>query len=196
MRSTRTRAKIVGAISALIREGCLIPTAEQVAERAGIGRRTVFRHFDDMEALNRDINQVVLDDVVEALNLKLVAPTWQQRLFDDIAMRCALYEKIAPFHISAQITRHQSNSVNDVLRVYASEHLERLRRILPARVANDAPTFHALALLMSIDAWLRLRREQSLSSVAASAVILHAAKALLRGAASRACNVDPGSAAR
>ncbi|MFT5642940.1 MAG: AcrR family transcriptional regulator [Janthinobacterium sp.] len=192
LRSRLTREKIVAAISLLIREGCLIPTAEQVAERAGIGRRTVFRHFDDMESLNRDINQLVMADVVAALNQPLVAPSWQERLFEDIAIRCALYDSIASFHIAAQITRHQSSSIGEVMDLYASLHLERLRRILPLDMVDHAPTFHGLALIISMDAWIRLRREQGLDAEAASAVIEHAASALITGA-SKAEPISPGA---
>ena len=184
-RSRLTREKIVAAISLLIREGCTIPTAEQVAERAGIGRRTVFRHFDDMESLNRDINQLVMADVVNALSQPLTAATWQERLFDDIAIRCALYEDIAPFHIAAQITRHQSSSISDVMDLYASLHLDRLRRILPSDMRDHAPTFHGLALVISMDAWLRLRREQGLDGATARAVILHATGALIASASAQ-----------
>ena len=55
-RSVVTREKIVSALTALIYEGHLSPTAEQVAQRADIGLRTVFRHFDDMDSLYREIN--------------------------------------------------------------------------------------------------------------------------------------------
>ena len=35
----------------LVNEGNLIPTAQQVSDRAGVGIRSVFRHFSDMESL-------------------------------------------------------------------------------------------------------------------------------------------------
>ena len=50
-----SRSRIVAAMIELVREGCVAPTAEQVALRADVGLRTVFRHFDDMESLYREI---------------------------------------------------------------------------------------------------------------------------------------------
>ena len=41
----------IDALQELVHEGVLVPTAQTVAERAGVGIRTVFRHFDDMETL-------------------------------------------------------------------------------------------------------------------------------------------------
>ena len=49
LRGARTRERIVDAVFELVSEGTVRPTAEEVASRAGVGIRTVFRHFDDME---------------------------------------------------------------------------------------------------------------------------------------------------
>jgi len=66
-RSARTRTKIVDAMYALIREGTLIPTAQQVATRADVGIRTVFRHFSDMEQLYRAIDTRLADEIPDSL---------------------------------------------------------------------------------------------------------------------------------
>jgi AcrR family transcriptional regulator len=50
-RSERSRQAIIDAAMALIGEGILVPTAQLTSERAGVGIRTVFRHFSDMESL-------------------------------------------------------------------------------------------------------------------------------------------------
>jgi AcrR family transcriptional regulator len=50
-RSQRSGQAIVEALLGLIGDGVLEPTAQQVAERAAVGIRTVFRRFSDMESL-------------------------------------------------------------------------------------------------------------------------------------------------
>src|SRR5271166_5670392 len=50
-RSARSREGIVQALFELVGSGVLRPTAQQVAETAGVGIRSVFRHFADMESL-------------------------------------------------------------------------------------------------------------------------------------------------
>jgi AcrR family transcriptional regulator len=50
-RSETSRQRIVEAMIALVGEGHMSPSAEQVATRAGVGLRTVFRHFADMDSL-------------------------------------------------------------------------------------------------------------------------------------------------
>ena len=47
-RSARSRAAIIEASFELMQEGVLAPTAQQIAERAGVGIRSFFRHFEDM----------------------------------------------------------------------------------------------------------------------------------------------------
>ena len=51
LRSERSRQAIIDASLALIEEGVLVPTAQQISERAGVGIRSFFRHFSDMENL-------------------------------------------------------------------------------------------------------------------------------------------------
>ena len=51
LRGEKSRESIVDALFELVGEGVLAPTAQQVAERAGVGLRSVFRHFSDMERL-------------------------------------------------------------------------------------------------------------------------------------------------
>ena len=41
----------------LLREDDMTPTALAVAERAGVGLRTVFRHFEDMESIFEDMTE-------------------------------------------------------------------------------------------------------------------------------------------
>lgn len=82
-RSARTRAAIVEAHVDLLREGNLKPTAAQIAERAGVSRRTLWSNFRDMESL---LNSTVdywfdLDD----------------RLRTEIDMESSLDERITAF---------------------------------------------------------------------------------------------------
>jgi AcrR family transcriptional regulator len=52
-RRDRNRDTVVEALLGLYREGNPGPSAEQIAERAGISARSVFRYFDDADAMVR-----------------------------------------------------------------------------------------------------------------------------------------------
>lgn len=51
-RSAQSRDRIVEALLDLVAGVVVTPSAEAVAARAGVGLRTVFRHFRDMESLS------------------------------------------------------------------------------------------------------------------------------------------------
>ena len=51
LRSERTRQLIIEAYMALVRDGSQLPTAVQIAERAGYSVRSIFERFPDMHAL-------------------------------------------------------------------------------------------------------------------------------------------------
>ena len=62
-RGERSRDAIVQALFELIGAGATTPTAQQVAQRAGVGLRSVFRHFRDMESLFAEVDARLLREV-------------------------------------------------------------------------------------------------------------------------------------
>ena len=52
-RRTRNRTAVISALLAMIREGDLHPGAAEIAERAGVSHRSIFRYFDDLDDLVR-----------------------------------------------------------------------------------------------------------------------------------------------
>jgi hypothetical protein len=98
---------------------------------------------------------------------------------ENIEMRCQLYDSITPFLISGQVHRHNSALVD--ARFQRKVELERavLEHILPKAFKEDTPRFEALLMLLSPEAWIRLRRDQGLSTEAAVAVIHVGVKALI-----------------
>src|SRR5690242_15438881 len=107
-RSQDSRARIVAAMLDLTREGAIPPTAEQVAARAGVGLRSVFRHFQDMESLYREMQGAIGAELRALVEQPFKAPTWQERVVEVIARRGAGFEIIAPFRRAADALRHNS----------------------------------------------------------------------------------------
>lgn len=177
-RSLTTRKKIVAALTELIREGVIAPTAEQVSARADVGLRTVFRHFDDMETLYREMNTEFESRLQIALRVPFKSSTWRARLLESVRLRARLFEQVTPFYISTQVHRHESPFLREQVTISAALHRDLLKRLLPAKLSRDRARFGALDLLLSIDAWIRLRREQGLSVAQAIKVMQTAAACL------------------
>ncbi|MBT8149282.1 MAG: TetR/AcrR family transcriptional regulator, partial [Gammaproteobacteria bacterium] len=58
-RSARSRQQIIDAMVKLINENGTFPTAQQVADEAGVAIRTVFRHFSEMEKLYAELDSAM-----------------------------------------------------------------------------------------------------------------------------------------
>ncbi|MBF7731365.1 TetR/AcrR family transcriptional regulator [Pseudomonas sp. N040] len=177
-RGQANRSKLVAAMIELVREGSIAPTAEQVAARAQVALRTVFRHFDDMESLYREIDTEVMQLIVPLINTPFSASSWRGRLDESIARRARLFETILPFRIATEALRHQSAFLQEKQRIIMQMQHATLLKILPGAALEDAPTLAALNLLLSVNAWQQLRMDQGLDTNAAEQAMRQAAKAL------------------
>jgi AcrR family transcriptional regulator len=178
-RSIVTRRKIVDAMTALIYEGNMSPTAEQVAQRADVSLRTVFRHFDDMDSLYSEISMAIEAQVLPLMQVRLTASSWQERLLQSIEFRTGIYDRVVAMHLAAQVHRHESAYLAQHLMDAARLQRNLLRRLLPDTVTRDATLLDALDLMLSMEAWIRLRREQGLSGADAREVMRRGVTALL-----------------
>jgi AcrR family transcriptional regulator len=178
-RSLDSRQRIVSAMLWLVRNGAIAPSAEQVAERAGVGLRTVFRQFKDMDSVYAGMAQAIEAELDQVLANPLKGHSWRERLADLIDRRALAFDKIAPFKRAAGAHRHASPFLEASHQRLTTAAREALRALLPAPIAADAALFESLDLILGYEAWSRLRREQGLSSDAARAVLTWAAARLI-----------------
>lgn len=182
-RTTRgqiNRKQIVQALIELIREGHLSPTAEMVSARAGVGLRTVFRHFKDMETLYREMSNEVDAIVAPVLAIPVQGSTAQEKLLHSIERRADMFEKLAPLQTASLVHLHESDFLRE--RQAQSTELQRhlLRAFLPPQLIKDKSLFEALDLVLSFESWLRLRRDQKLSVNQAKKVLQRSVEQLLK----------------
>lgn len=180
-RSADSRARIVAAMLELTREGCVSVSAEQVAARAEVGLRTVFRLFKDMDSLYREMSLIVEAEVRKAIILPYRTDHWRTRLDELIERRAQVFERIAPHKRAGAAHRHRSPFLEESHRAMVAELRGVLREVLPADIAEDREKFEILDLLMSFEAWSRLREEQGLGVEEARSLIVHAVAKLVDG---------------
>ncbi len=176
-RSQDSRARIVRAMLELVQGGVVAPSAEQVAGRADVGLRTVFRHFTDMESLYREISAVVEGEMYKIIGEPLEAADWRGKVQEIIGRRATLYERIYPFKHAADVTRHVSPFLQEDHERMVVICREILRSILPEALPRER--FEAADLMLSFEAWERLRVDQGLSFEEAEAVLRETLTALL-----------------
>ncbi len=180
LRGVRNRERIVQALLELVREGEMLPTAEQVSQRASVGTRTVFRHFDDMESLNAELQAAIRREVQPLLDEVPKPGSIEDRALALIARRIAIWERIAPFKRSGSIQRWNT----PFLQRYHADEVHQLRadllRWLPELADADEHVAEAIDLATSFEAWDRLVVDQDLGRELTGKVLESTVLALLR----------------
>jgi AcrR family transcriptional regulator len=174
MRSERSREAIVQAMLELVGEGILQPTAQQVALRADVGVRTVFRHFSDMETLFATMNERLRE---QASPLFVDAPQTgpcEARVEALLARRLEIFALLGPYLRSSAIQRWRSAFLQReherMVRIYRRD----LLRWLPELEGGEPAVADALELLLSFEAWDRLRTDQGLATARAARALRRA----------------------
>ena len=178
-RTEITRRRILESARELILAGKFDPTAEAIANHTGITRRTLFRHFSDMESLHREIivdaqsyAQSVMD---EPLPQDLHVPDdWEALLQPVIERRVRIYEYLLPLHISSLHQRYRSSATENAIRGSVRRRRRRLKEILPLEMTANSLLFETLNAILSIEFWIALRQDQQLSITRATAVLQEA----------------------
>lgn len=169
-RSESSRDKIVEAMLALVAEGQITPSAEQVAGRASVGLRSVFRHFKDMESLYAAMTARLARNY-EMWLVPYKSSDWREQLSETTDRRLTTYEKLMPFKRAADAHRHESATIQAEHARTLAFMRAKLKSVLPKAVADDMLTFEAIDLLLSFETWQRLRMDQKLSVRKAEAVV-------------------------
>ncbi len=164
LRTERSRQLIIDALHELVNEGTLVPTAQNVADRAGVGIRTVFRHFADMETLFATMD-VQLRESYEGLFLGGNRDgTLQERIVHATERRGTAYEKHACLMRSTRSQMWRS----PVLQKNYARNQRGLRKDLldwlPEIAELSAVRREAVDAASSFETWDRLRSHQGLST--------------------------------
>lgn len=162
-RSNRSRDQIVRAMIDLIRAGEMQPAAARVAEKANVGLRTVFRHFEEMETLNREISAIVAAEILPIVEKPFEGKTWREQLDDLLRRRADIYERIMPLKIAGSLQRFKSPFLMKDYNRFLRMEREGLKRVLPQKIMGDATLFSAIEMATGFQAWRRLRHDQALS---------------------------------
>ena len=162
-RTERSRTAIIDAALALIDEGILIATAQQIADRANVGIRTFFRHFEDMGALAQAVDETIRGQYEAALLSGDRSGSLDERILHVIERHALVFEQnyniilaTAAQRWRLEILRQNYARVQKGLRKDLDNWLPELKTIAsPQREAIDA--------IASFEMWDRLREHQKLS---------------------------------
>jgi len=109
LRSKRSRQIVADAMLELLNEGVLRPTARQVAERAGVSERAVFRHFQQVDALFEAVCQSQVERISRIAPPRVDAATGIAERIDGLVYRWSeVNEKVSPVRRAALLCEPDS----------------------------------------------------------------------------------------
>ena len=180
LRSERSRLAIIEAALALQEEGILVPTAQQISDRAGVGIRSFFRHFEDMETLFEAADDQIRDSY-EALFLGGDRDgTLEERIDHAVERHADAYESVSNIILGslAQLWRYK------VLRKNYARNQRGLRKDLddwlPELKSVPRDIREAIDATTSFEMWHRLRYHQGLSKKSSINIISGLVNALIK----------------
>jgi AcrR family transcriptional regulator len=189
-RTARSRLAICEACLDLVQEGVLQPSADEIAERAGLSRRSIFNHFTDLAEL--------YDAVVE-VGMQRCAPLPEEisehepvagRVDRLVRVRSTFLEATAPFTRALTAQALVGPASDQAIRVSGNalrlQHRE-VERLFQGELLHLPPperteVLEALSAAMSPLQWEYLRRSRGNSMARARAVVKRALTSILRDA--------------
>ena len=184
-RAVRSREAVVDAMLDLLRETGEQPSAQTIADRAGVSLRTVFRLFDDIDTLLSTAVAHQIDRVGPMFGSLEVTGPLDRRIHALVVHRERLFEEIAPVRRAAL---HRTE--HSLIREWLDESHGLLRGQLTALFADELQALPArqrkllvesLNLATGFSAWNALQVEQGLDAATARAVVIHTITRLLEG---------------
>ncbi|MBT4491998.1 MAG: TetR/AcrR family transcriptional regulator [Gammaproteobacteria bacterium] len=179
LRSEGSKRKIVSAMLELVREGRIAPTAEEVAKRAQVGLRTVFRRFKDMESLYAEMAGAINERIESIVDEPGTGRDWQENLTQMVDRRISVYEIIMPYRVAAEALKFQSTVLLTRHMEIVRDERQRLLALIPSELLEDRPLVEGLEAALSFDMWNQLRNDQRLSAEEAGAVVMRIVSSLL-----------------
>ncbi|MER7278945.1 TetR/AcrR family transcriptional regulator [Dactylosporangium sp. NPDC000244] len=186
LRAERTRQAITDAHFALLEEGELRPTAERIAERAGVSLRALWTNFKDMEGLFAAAGERLMErQRAEYRPIPADLPL-DERIERYCAQRARLLELIAPAARAARIREPFSAQLRKnrawYLEIAREELLTLFAPELEAAGEARAEVMDALTVAVTFAGWSMWRDELHLDVAGATAVLRRVVSALLPAA--------------
>lgn len=161
-RGIRTRLAIVSAHTELVREGELRPTAQMVADRAGVSVRTIWTNFSDAEALLRATTDLWME-----MDLQIGEPVdpdlpLAERIDRFCTRQAERVEHLAPAARSSALGAPFSPALRDGRRTVSERLRSDLERTFSAELGpygEDSPVYDELYVTASWPVWQLLTED-------------------------------------
>lgn len=164
-RARRERGRVAAATALidLVFEGYAPPSADQIAQRAGVSSASLFRYFDTLDDLRDHASQIYFDRYAALIEIPNVGEgTFAHRVRSLASARITLYSTTAPM---AHLMRHRASefpAAADMLHNVRSTFTDQLSHHFAAELAglSKAARDDAIAMgsmITSFESWDQLQ---------------------------------------
>ncbi|HET8895779.1 MAG TPA: TetR/AcrR family transcriptional regulator, partial [Protaetiibacter sp.] len=183
-RGLRNREAVVDAILELFAEGNNNPTAREIADRANVSLRSVFRHFEDLDSLFLAAIERQATRTAHLYEPPSPAGDVSDRVASLVARRRKLYEAIFDVRRGWMLRYYDHPRVSQILdELYQGLHGQVIWLFADDLAHLDKTTQRdvtdAIDAAASFDMWAHLRSHRNLSATRAASVIRRTLDALL-----------------
>ncbi len=162
-RGLRTRDAIISALLDLVSGGDVAPTAQRIADRAGVSVRSVYQHFADVEGLYADAAERTYQwarETAKTIDTSLPAARRVDVYVED---RTGILESLLEFHRAVRLMEPSSDRIRGYRLAMEKWEKDRVGKVFaPELRAMDSPersaAHAAVDVLSSADSWDHLRR--------------------------------------
>lgn len=164
-RRERGRLAATEAMVDLIFEGCAPPTAEQVAERAGVSVASLFRYFETLDDLRRETADFYFQKFSHLFAIPDAGTgALTKRIQDYVAARVKLYETTEPMSRLVRARAPEQAEVDELVRHTRATLASQIRhhfapelRALTGAERDDLVA--AICTLTSFESWDQIRHD-------------------------------------
>ena len=179
-RSKKSRDLIIKAMRDLIDEGILSPTAQQVAQTAQVGIRTVFRHANDMETLFKFITKTNAEKRSKHFLKAVTNGNLEERIEKLASSRGEGYTEMQNFILATTSSKWKYKSLDNQYKGANKRFKKNLHEWLPEMNNLDEEKQAMVEAIMSFEYWHRLRVHQNNSGKKTLNIIKNQTKALFK----------------
>ena len=190
-RKVKSRLAICEACIDLIQEGALQPSADRIANRAGVSRRSIFNHFADLAELYDAVGEVGRQRYAPLLEHVSEREPLARRVEHLVEVRSQFLEATVPITRALTAQALIGPAVEQAVRVSREalqRHLLDIERLFGGELENLASqdrsdVIEAMAAATSPHQWEYLRRSRGKPIVRSRAIVERNLKAILRDVA-------------
>ncbi len=184
-RRLENRSKVVRALLDFFQEGILDPSIEDIADRADISARSIFRYFDDLGDLTKLAIEMAHSEIYDHFKITLSKnQPLEERVSKLVLNRVALFDAI--WYPAIVVRRRES--INLVLATELSKNRKYLRKeivdgfsdILSCLDTSEREaTIDGIDILLSFESFYFLRSGRKRSKEQSGTALIHGVMAIL-----------------